>query len=304
MKRLWVILLASVIFPLGIAWAAPASPSAQNSSELTEKFLQWNAPAAPFRVAGNIYFVGMQNISSFLIIGNQGHILIDTGFSNSVPIIVSNILRLGFSPRDIRYILSSHAHCDHVAGHAAMRRLTGARIGISIADAPLLRSGGRRDFLFGRSSVMHFEKAEPNFLIKEGDEIRLGGIHLTAHLTPGHTPGCTTWSTEVEEGGRRLNVLFFGSTSINPGTKFVGNREYPSILDDLRSTYAKLRTLPCDIFLAPHPEQFHLHEKLQRPASGVNPFVDPSELKTYLDAAEAGFKQELQRQSPAPNPRG
>jgi metallo-beta-lactamase class B len=272
------------------------SAQCDDREALQRTFDRWNQPIEPFRLIGNIYFVGMRNISSFLLAGQDGHVLIDTGFSNSVPIIHSNIVRLGFAPRDIKYVLSSHAHCDHVAGHAAMKRLTGAKIAVSERDAVLLESGGKKDFLFAESTMMHFEPVRPDRIIKDGEEIRLGDIRLTAHLTPGHTPGCTTWTTTVAENGKTLDVVFFGSTSINPGTKLVGNAEYPEIAEDIRSTYRKLRALPCDVFLAPHPEQFGMHQKTPRFKSEANPFIDSEELRRYLDTAEEGFDREWKAQ--------
>jgi metallo-beta-lactamase class B len=289
-----LLIISLALFTLRSAIGAQTQIEERESIQKT--FDRWNEPVAPFRLIGNIYFVGMRNISAFLLVGNGGHILIDTGFSNSVPLIQSNIVRLGFSPRDIKYILSSHAHCDHVAGHAGMKRLTGAKIAISKPDAVLLESGGRKDFLFAESTMMHFEPVTPDVLLEDQDRIRLGNLQLTAHLTPGHTPGCTTWATIVEENGRRLNVVFFGSTSINPGTKLLNNAAYPNIAEDIRATYRKLRALPCDVFLAPHPEQFGMHEK-QKLQSGANAFVDSSGLSNFLKTAEEAFERELADQS-------
>jgi metallo-beta-lactamase class B len=267
--------------------------------QLQRTFDVWNEPVPPFRIAKNLYFVGMRNISSFLITGDTEHVLIDTGFSNSVPLIVSNIVRLGFSPKDIKYILSSHAHADHVAGHAQMKRITGAKVVVSEADAVLLRSGGKSDFLFAKSELMHFEAVEPDIIVQDGQRIQLPSIDLTAHLTPGHTPGCTTWTMFVTEKGQRLNVVFFGSTSINPGTKLIGNEAYQRIAEDIRATYRKLRGLPCDIFLAPHPEQFGMRDKLTELGGTENPFIDPKGYTDYLQKAEEGFTKEWQRQKDA-----
>jgi metallo-beta-lactamase class B len=296
MKRLmmqWII--AAALMQVCLA----AKLDFDDRAQLQRTFDQWNEPVAPFHIAGNIYFVGMRNISSFLISGDTEHVLIDTGFSNSVPLIVSNIVRLGFSPKDIKYILSSHAHADHVAGHAAMKRLTGAKVVVSKADAELLRSGGKSDFLFGKSELMHFEAVEPDIIVRDGERIQLPSIDLTAHLTPGHTPGCTTWTMPMIEKGNRLNVVFFGSTSINPGTRLIQNEEYPKIADDIRASYRKLRGLPCDIFLAPHPEQFGMRDKLAEVGRTENPFIDPRGYTEYLQNAEEAFTKEWERQKAA-----
>lgn len=269
-------------------------------AELAKTFEGWNAPREGFRLAGNIYYVGPKWISSFLITSPEGHVLIDSGFSNSVPIIQSNIVALGFKLEDIRYLLCSHAHVDHVGGHAALKRLTGAKVAVSDKDAALLASGGKADFLFGGHPLMQFEPVRADVLVAEGTEIRVGSNILTAHLTPGHTPGATTWTMTIPEDGKARKVVFFSSTSINPGTKLLNNTGYPRIVEDIEGTYRALRALPCDIFLAPHPDFFGITEKLERrKEGGPNPFIDPAEMGKFLDSAEKKFRTELAAQRAA-----
>lgn len=291
------------LFALFLAGAAGKGASAsEDHVALVREFESWNAPHAGFRLAGNIYYVGPKSISSFLITSAEGHILIDSGFSNSVPIIRSNIVALGFKPEDIRYLLCSHAHIDHVGGHAAFKRLTGAKVAASEKDAVLLASGGKTDFLFGSHPLMQFEAVQADVAVREGTEIRVGGTVLKAHLTPGHTSGATTWTMTVQENGRTQKVVFFSSTSINPGTKLVGNTAYPRIVEDIEATYRTLKAMPCDIFLAPHPSFFGMTEKLARGSeSAPNPFIDPTEMGRFLDTAEKKFRTELAAQRAASN---
>lgn len=274
--------------------AGAAATDFNNREEVHQLFAGWNAPFRPFRVIGNIYYVGASGISSWLITTPQGHILIDSGFAETVPLICSNVTRLGFEVREVKFLLSSHAHIDHVGGHARLREATGAKIVMSTADAALLESGGRTDFLF-TNAVMHFESALADRLVGEGDQIELGGTRLTCHLTPGHTKGCTTWTMEVGDGSRTRSVVFFGSTSINPGTRLVGNEKYPEIARDLKASYRKLKELPCDVFLAPHGSFFGLERKAAQLERGAdrNPFIDSNAFKVFIEDAEGKFLRQL-----------
>ena len=254
-------------------------------------FDAWNAPCKPFRIVDHIYYVGAAGISSFLITTPEGHILLDTGFEETVPLIRQHMTALGFRIEDIKFILSSHAHIDHIGGHALMKELSGAKIVMSAADGDLLASGGRDDFLFSKSKVMQFKPAQVDRKVREGDVVELGGTRLVCHLTPGHTKGCTTWTMDATEDGKVYHVVFFGSTSINPGTKLVNTPGYPTLAEDLADSYRRLKEIPCDIFLAPHATFFGMAEKARRLEAGEkpNPFIDRDAFRRHLDGAEKTF---------------
>ena len=280
--------------------AASAAPAglliSQNKVAAAALFESWKSPVTPFRVVGNIYYVGLSGVSSWLITMPEGHILIDTGFADSVPQIARNVEQLGFHVRDIKWILSSHAHVDHVGGHAAMKRLSGARIAASAADAHVLETGGSDDFSPFPKELLAYTPVKADRIVKDRDEVSLGGVTLTAHLTPGHTKGATTWTMAVKHGERNHQVVFFSSVSVVAPTRLVNNRDYPNIVDDYKATFKKLKVLPCDIFLAPHGDQFGLVQKAQQLKQSVNPnpFVDPTGWRRLIGNAESGFMRQLE----------
>ena len=258
----------------------------------------WNAPFKPFRIIGNVYYVGVTGVSSFLIATPDGHILIDTGFEMAVPRIKESVTKLGFRVEDIKILLSSHAHLDHVGGHALMKRLTGAKIMMSEADAALLASGGTTDFTPYSTNMVAYAPARADRLLQNGDKVSLGGTSLICHLTPGHTKGCTTWTMDVTESNKVYHVLFFGSTTVLDGVALVNNPKYSNIAEDFLGTYQKLKTLPCDVFLAPHAGFFGLAEKaarLERDGK-PNPFVDSAAYSNFISHAEREFRERLQRE--------
>jgi metallo-beta-lactamase class B len=218
-------------------------------------------------------------------------VLIDTGFEQTVPIIRENVKTLGFRMEDIKFILASHAHVDHTGGHARTKELTGARIAMSEADAALLASGGKDDFL---EELMPYRPARADRIVRDGEQVKLGNIVLTAHLTPGHTKGCTTWTMVAQDGGQRHNVVFFGSTSVL--AKLVNNSKYPEIASDYASTFRKLKALPCDVFLAPHASFFGLEEKAREAGTAKNPFVDAKAFQQYVATAEQNFLKQLEKE--------
>jgi len=283
-----------VFVTLASAMAASTESSAVpgfTNLALNKIFQSWNQPFKPLRIVGNIYYVGASGVSSYLITSADGHVLIDTGFEQTVPLIRDSVKKLGFRLEDIKFILASHAHVDHTGGHALVKELTGARIVMSEADAALLASGGKADFL---DEIMPYRPAKADQIVRDGQQIKLGKIVLTAHLTPGHTKGCTTWTTAAEEKGQNYNVLFFGSTTVL--TKLVNNPKYPDIARDYAATFRKLKTLPCDIFLAPHASFFGLEDKARRVAEGTNPFVDPKAFPEYISKAEENFLKQLEKE--------
>jgi metallo-beta-lactamase class B len=273
-----------------LATDSPPAPAFTNGV-LNKVFQSWNQPFKPLRIVGNVYYVGASGVSSYLITSPEGHVLIDTGFEQTVPIIRENVKTLGFRMEDIKFILASHAHLDHTGGHALTKELTGARIVMSEADAALLASGGKDDFM---DEVTVYRPARADRIVRDRERVTLGNIVLTAHLTPGHTKGCTTWTMVVDDGGQHHNVVFFGSTSVL--AKLVNNSKYPEIARDYAATFRKLKALPCDVFLAPHASFFGLEEKAREVGTGKNPFVDAKAFEKFVVTAEQNFLKQLEKE--------
>jgi metallo-beta-lactamase class B len=266
-------------------------------AQADEESRRWNKPVAPFRIAGNLYYVGAIEIASYLITTPEGHFLLDGGFVETAPQIERNITELGFKLTDVKFLLNSHAHCDHAGGLAELKKVTGAKFLASEGDAPMLRSGGHGDFRF--ADRLTFPPIAPDKLIQDGESIQLGNQIMIAHLTAGHTKGCTTWTTEIRDGNKVYDVVFVGSQSALD-YKFVGQESYPGIKSDFERSFALLNHLPCDIFLASHGSLFHFaekHERLLR--SDTNAFIDPDGYKVYLRNSEQDFRKKLDEQKAA-----
>jgi metallo-beta-lactamase class B len=256
-----------------------------------------NKPVAPFRIAGNLYYVGAIEIASYLITTPEGHFLLDGGYVETAPQIERNITELGFKLTDVKFLLNSHAHCDHAGGLAELKKVTGAKLLASEGDAPLLRSGGHGDFRFG--DRLAFPPIEPDKIVHDGESIQLDNQIMIAHLTPGHTKGCTTWTTKIRDGNKVYDVVFVGSQSVLD-YKFVGQESYPGITHDFEKSFALLNHLPCDIFLASHGSLFHFTEKHDRLIHGdANAFIDPNGYKIYLGHSEQDFRNKLDEQKAA-----
>jgi metallo-beta-lactamase class B len=254
-------------------------------------------PIDAYRVVGPIYYVGAAGISSHIIVTPEGLVLLDTGSEQMLPGLRANIEKLGHRLTDVRIILSSHAHWDHVEGHAAMKELTGARVMAVGEDARAISTGTDTSALAGPG----WKPVKVDRVLADGDTVTLGGITLRAHLTPGHTKGCTTWTTTVQEDGRRYDVVFVGGVSINPGVTLVGNTRYPGIAEDYARTFRTLKGLKPDVFLAQHPEIYGMAGKLSRLKAGGsgNPFVDPQGYRRTVRVAEAGYLEQLGREKAA-----
>jgi metallo-beta-lactamase class B len=249
----------------------------------------------PIRIIGNLYYVGDEDLASYLIVTPKGSILINTGFEYSVPEIRSRMKTLGFPFESIKILLVTHAHSDHAAGMATMKRLTGAKMLAIEQEAPLLDTGGKTDYLFGSSGWFKPVKVDRTF--KDGDKIELGGTELTAHLTPGHTRGSTSYSMDVVENGRTYHVLIANLGNINPGTVLVRNPVYPHIAGDYQRTFQIEDQLPCDIFLSSHASQFGLIPKWRRiPEYTPDRFVDPEGYHRALYRLQTRFEEELNQQ--------
>ena len=253
-----------------------------------------NEPLSPFRIAGNLYYVGAKDVTSFLITTPQGHILLDGGFAQTAPQIEKNIAQLGFKLTDLKILLNSHAHLDHAGGLAELKRKSGARFIANAGDTELLKNGGHGDFRF--ADTLLFPPIQSDKIARDGESIRLGDQVMTAHSTPGHTKGNTTWTTEIQAGEKFYNVVFVGSQSALD-YKFVGQESYPGIRADFEKSFVVLKSLPCDIFLGSHGSFFHLLEKRDRLLHGeTNAFVDPDGYLRYLAESERDFREKVAKQ--------
>lgn len=271
-----------------VPWMLADSPQRLRPDEFLPEM---NQPIEPVRIINNIYYVGTNGVSSFLIVTRDGHILLDSGFNQSVPLIRRNIGAVGFRYEDIRVLLSSHAHFDHVAGHALIQQQTGAQIMASEHDAEVIARGGDELWEGWRASRV-------DRLIRDGDQVTLGDVAMTAHLTPGHTKGCTSWTMDTVEGARKYRVIFVGGYGINPGVRLVGNTEYPDIADDYARTFRVLNSLQPDVFLAQHPDIFDYDNKRRRVGAenGKNPFIDPAGYRERVREGENAYLDQLRRE--------
>lgn len=290
--------IITAVVSIALALSAFAYPAASHNPQFDDVSRSWNKPVKPYRVIGNIYYVGASEVSSFLITTPAGHILLDSGFAETVPMIKENVTRLGFKLEDVKILINSHAHFDHAGGLALLKEMTGAQLLASELDAALLADGGKNDFQWGDS--LSFKPVRADRLLRDKDKVELGGVQMTARLTPGHTKGCTTWTMKVTENGKQYDVVIIGSASV-PGYKLVNNSKYPNIVEDYEQTFRVLKTLSCDLFLAPHGSFFEMKEKMEKLDSGAktNPFIDPKGYRGYIERAEKSFRQELAKQRQA-----
>ncbi|HSZ20618.1 MAG TPA: subclass B3 metallo-beta-lactamase [Candidatus Acidoferrum sp.] len=264
----------------------------------------WTNPFPPYRIIGNIYYVGSQGLAVYLITTPQGNILINSNLEKSVPMIRASVEKLGFRFSDTKILLISHAHWDHCAGSAAVKELTGAKYMVMDADVPAIEDGGKINFgrgsQFSDSGAAQYQPAKVDRILHDGDEVKLGDTVLTAHLTPGHTKGTTTWTMKVADAGKTYNVVIVGSPNVNPGYKLVNNALYPQIASDYERMFRVLKSLPCDVFLGAHGDYYGMEAKYARmKAGGPNPFVDPEGYKSYIAEREQTFRAELAKQTAA-----
>jgi len=268
-----VVFLVSSIVLLPVAARAQANPD-------------WHRAIPGFKIAGNLYYVGTADLAAYLIATPQGHILINGNFKEDVPAIRKSIEGLGFKYADTKILLISHAHGDHDEGIGLIKSDTGARLMVMDADVAAVESTAP-----GRPG------AKVDRVLHDRDTVELGGSTLTARLTPGHTPGCTTWMMQVAESGRTLNAVIVGSPNVNAGYVLVNNRSYPQIASDYVKTFALLKTTPVDLFLGAHGAYFNLKDKLPRMGDAVNPFIDPAGYRAYVAEREHAFEKELAKQA-------
>lgn len=268
---------------------------------------QWKAairrnrsiPDDPFRIAGNLYYVGSTGVAAFLLTGPDGHVLIDGGYPETAPLIIRSISRLGFDIRDVEVLLNSHAHFDHAGGLQALQKASGAELWISDADAETIAAGGAGDRTFGPLRFLGFGRYPPARVdrrFRDGDTVRVGRLALTAHITAGHTPGCTSWAFVVHHEGRDLNAVSVCSLSLLPFMKFGEPESYPGIRTDFERSFRTLRRLPVDIFLGSHGSFFDLDRKRRERAAATDiadPFIDREGYLEYLERNERRFRDAL-----------
>ncbi|MSU68214.1 MAG: subclass B3 metallo-beta-lactamase [Opitutaceae bacterium] len=246
----------------------------------------WHVEFPPVKIAGNLYYVGTADLAIYLIHTSQGNILINANYPQDLPLLRKSIAQLGFNYTDTKILLISHAHGDHDAAVGIIKKETGARLMVMEPDVAQVESTAS-----GRPA------AKVDRVLRDGDTVELGGSTLTARLTPGHTPGCTTWTMRVADGARQLNAVIIGSPNVNPGFILVGNQKYPQIAEDYARCFDVLKKLPVNLFLGAHGGYFGLKEKFaaMKPG-GPNPFIDPAGYKTYVTTKAAAFRKEWERQ--------
>jgi len=281
--------------------AVSAWPSAQEKKTWTVDDLfrrnigtreDQDTPFTPHKIIGNLYYVGTRSLGSFLITTPQGHILINSDYERNVPAVRQSIEALGFKYTDIKILLGSHAHGDHMEGDALVKQLTGATVMAMAEDVPALQA------MKGPNNRPHpIDK-----VLHDGDKVELGGMTLVAHLTPGHTRGCTTWTFNVAEGGKNYSVLVIGSVGVNPGMKLVGNTDAPQIVQEFERSFAFLRSQRPDIPLGSHPGMYSMNEKFAKLGKGPNPYIDPAGYRAELDIVEGVFRSVLAQQQSAAAP--
>ncbi len=255
---------------------------------------QWNRAQAPIQIAERTWYVGTAGLSAILIRGSQGSVLIDGALPESAPLILSNLATIGVQPEDVRLLLNSHAHIDHAGGLAELQRASGARLMASPPSAALMGRGGLDDLHFG--DALPYPAARADALLQDLQVLRLGDIELTAHFTPGHTPGSTSWSWQDRIAGEFVTVVYADSLTA-PGYRLIGHPRYPGIVDDFRSSFARLQALPCRVLLSPHPEFFGMAEKLQAAQAGESlAFAAAPDCASYAERASLRLDQQLSEQ--------
>lgn len=283
MRRALIATLAFGLAALGAARAADTPPPPTPG---------WTAPYKPFKITDGLYYVGSADLAAYLVTGKGGHILLDGGVAQNVPMELANIKALGFEPKDVKVLLNSHSHLDHAGVLAGLKQATGARLYASPEDAAVIERGGKGDFAFGDSAA--YPPAKVDRLLKDGETVTVGGASLTAHFTPGHTKGCTSWTGRFMVDGKPRQALFICSVSVLPQFRMQGDPKYPNQVADFEKTFATLKALPCELFFGAHGGFYDMAAKRARQdAGGPNPFIDPAGCKAYLDKGEAEFRRRL-----------
>ncbi|RMX21020.1 subclass B3 metallo-beta-lactamase [Legionella jordanis] len=281
-------IISFLLFILGLTFGSLALSTPYPSGE----------PFPPFKIAGNLYYVGNKDLASYLIVSSEGNILINSNLQTDVPAIKASIEQLGFKFADTKILLISHAHADHDAGSALIKQMTGASYMVMDEDAPVVESGGKLDFQYGNDSDSIYEPTKVDHVLHDGEEVKLGDARLIAHRTAGHTKGCTTWTMKIKDKNKSYDVVILGSPNVNPGYQLINNQTYPDIAKDYKKSFEILKSLHCDLFLGAHAGYFGLERKYAALKKGakVNPFVDPEGYKRYITEKEERFMAELNKQ--------
>jgi metallo-beta-lactamase class B len=303
--------LGVMLMSLQIAVASAAARTALKADrpKECESCAGWNAPQEPFRIFGNTYYVGVAGLSSVLVASDKGLILLDGGLPQSAPLIDASIRRLGFRTEDVRLIVNSHAHFDHAGGIAALQRVSGAIVAASASSARAIESGeppvDDPQYAFGKEAN-RFPPVKRVKVVADGETLRVGNLTVTAHLTPGHTPGSTSWTWRSCEGARCLEIVY--ADSLNPvsapGFRFTGDSTHPSIAGTFRRSISTIGSLPCDILFAVHPSFAGMEDKLKRRRDqpGSEPFVDPTACRSYAADAAKRLDQRIADEEKPPAP--
>jgi metallo-beta-lactamase class B len=259
----------------------------------------------PFHIVGTINYVGLNDNTSYLITSPQGHILLDMTYESGVPFIRKNIESLGYNIKDIKLLINAHAHTDHVGGLAKFKELTGGKVLAMAEDVESISGGGRSDHR-NKDGKEQWTPVKVDQVLKDGQTVSLGGNTLTAHLTPGHTKGCTTWTMVAEEGGKKYNVVFACSVGLSgiggkDGVPLLGNPKYPNMSADFEKSFKVLKALPVDVFLASHGSFFRMEEKIARAAKGAGAevWVDPEGYKKYIEDSEKAYLDQINKERAA-----
>jgi metallo-beta-lactamase class B len=275
-------MLLSLLFSTVALAQAPVSPP-QGHPDRTIK-------VEPFNIVDNVYYVGQYvQEASYLITGSDGHIIVDTGYDESVPEIADNIRKLGFDPEDVKYIIGTHAHSDHVDGHARMKEMTGATILASGPDVETIETGGKTDFRDGDWRPVKVDR-----VVEDGEVIRLGDIDMTAHYTPGHTRGAMSFTMNAVAEGQNYNLIILGGVRIAARPVF-GHPKYPNMATDFSSTFAKLKKMPVDIYLGGHGYWYGLGDKMRRAQAGegYRAYIDPEGFQKAINGWQQQFIDQI-----------
>ncbi|MEO7496896.1 MAG: subclass B3 metallo-beta-lactamase [Massilia sp.] len=285
---------------LSMALALPAAGAAAGDDIHCDTCAQWNAAQAPFKVYGNTWYVGTAGLSALLVTGPRGHILLDGALPQSAPQIIANIRALGFRIEDVRIILNSHPHWDHAGGIAALQRASGAKVMASAASAEVLERGaiGADDPQYEAGAVTPFPKVARVGVIADGQLVKLGPLALSAHMTPGHTPGGTSWSWRSCEQGTCRDMVYADSlTAVSAdGFRFSGDATHPDLSGVFKASIARIAALPCDVVVSAHPSFTGIFEKLAARAGDRNAFIAPGGCRAYAEQAGVNLEQRLARE--------
>lgn len=277
-----------------------AFPSLAHDAIDCKQCKQWNVPQKPFKIHGSTYYVGTAELSSILIAGKDGHILIDGALPQSAPLIAASIRELGFRIEDVKLILNSHEHFDHAGGLAALQHASGAQVAASPSAAAALERGtvGEDDPQYSAASPTMLQKIANVRVLRDGETLKVGGLAVTAHFTPGHTPGGTSWAWRSCEGASCANIVY--ADSINPisedGFYFTGNGQHPDRSAAFKRSIDKLASLPCDIIVSVHPGVTNIMDKLARRTPQHNTFIDAASCKAYTDNGYKALAKRLARE--------